>query len=85
MTRIATNIFTLVEFIVVLHVLLHWFPYWMILVVVHDVGVCNVLGVDAPASFNQWKLLGVEIFIRVGGKTTTHWLLLICLVIATGG
>ena len=83
--RVSTNVLALVKFVVVLHVLLHGLAYGMVLVVVHDVGVGNVLGVDAPASLDHRKLLGIEVFVRVGGKTTAHWLLLVLLIVTTGG
>ena len=50
MTRIATNILALVEFIVMLHVLLHGFPYRVVLVVVHDVGVSDILCMDTATA-----------------------------------
>ena len=83
--RVSADVLALVKFVVVLHVLLHGFAYGMILVVVHDVGVGNVLGVDAPASLDHRKLLGIEVFVRVGGEAATHGLLLVLLIVATGG
>jgi len=65
MTSVSTDILALVEFIVMLHVLLHGLPYWMILVVIHDVGIGYVLCMNTASPFYQWKLLGVKIFVRV--------------------
>ena len=83
--RVSADVLALVEFVVVLHVLLHGLAYRMVLIVVHDVGVGNVLGVDAAASLDHWKLLRVEVLVAVGGKSTTDGLLLVLLVVAARG
>lgn len=82
---IPTDVLALVEFVVVLHVLLHGLADRMILIVVHDVRVGHVLGVDAAASLDHWKLLSIEVFIRVTCKTSSNGLLLILLIVATRG
>ena len=62
---IPTDVFTLIEFIILLHILLHGLPNWMILVVVHDVGVRHILRVDTASTLNHWKLLSIKVFIRI--------------------
>lgn len=64
-TCVPTDVFALVEFVILLHVLLHWLADWVILVVIHDVGVRHVLGVDTAATLYHWKLLSIEVFIRI--------------------
>jgi hypothetical protein len=62
---IAADVLALVELVVLLHVLLHRFANWMVLVVVHDVRVRHVLRVDASTALYHWKLLSIEVFIRI--------------------
>ena len=81
--RVSADILALVEFVIVLHVLLHWLADRVVLIVVHYVSVCDVLGVDAASTFDHWELLGIQILIRIRSKTSTHWFLLILLIIAT--
>lgn len=83
--RVSADVLALVEFVVVLHVLLHGLPDWMVLVVVHDVRVGHVLGVDATASFDHWELLGVQVLVRVRSEAAAHWFLLILLVVPARG
>lgn len=82
---VPADVLALIEFVVVLHVLLHGLADGVVLVVVHDVGVRDVLGVDAAASLDHRKLLGVEVLVRVRGKASTHWLLVVLLVVAARG
>lgn len=63
--RVSADVLTLIEFVVVLHILLHGLANWMILIVVHYVSVCNILCMDTPTSFDHRKLLSVEILVRV--------------------
>jgi hypothetical protein len=84
MACISANVLALVEFVVMLHVLLHRLANGMILVVVHDVCICHILCVYAATTLYQWKLLCVEIFVGVRGEATTHRLLLVLLVVAAG-
>ena len=57
------DVLALIEFVVVLHVLLHGLADRVVLVVVHDVSVGDVLCVDAAASLDHRKLLGIEVLI----------------------
>ena len=57
----------------------------MVLIVVHDVGVGNILCVYAATTFNQWQLLCVQVLIGVGSKAAAHWLLLILFIVAARG
>ena len=82
---VSADVLALIEFVVVLHVLLHGLADGVVLVVVHDVSVGYVLGMDAAASLDHRKLLGVEVLVRVRGKASSHWLLVVLLVVATGG
>ena len=83
MACISAYILALVKFIVVLHVLLHWFAYGMVLVVVHYVCVGYVLRMYASTALYQWKLLRIQVLVGVGCEAATHGLLLIRLVVAT--
>ena len=85
MAGVPTDVLALVELVVVLHVLFHRFAYRMVLVVIHDVGVRNVLSVNTAAAFDEWELLGVEVLVRVRGEAATHRLLLVLLVVPAGG
>ena len=80
---VPADILTLIKLIILLHVLLHGLADRMILVVVHYVRVRHVLREDATTALYHWKLLSIKVFIRIRGETTTNWLLLILLVIAT--
>ena len=84
MAGISADILTLIKFIVMLHILLHWLANRMVLVVVHDVCVCYILCVYASSTLYQRKLLCVQILVRVGGKSTAHWLFLVLLIVTTG-
>ena len=63
MACISANVLTLVKFIVVLHILLHWLANRMVLVVIHDVSVCHVLCMYASTTLYQGKLLCIQILI----------------------
>jgi len=83
--RVATDVFALVKLVVVLHILLHRLANGVILVVVHYVRIGHVLGVDAAATLDHWKLLSIEVFIRIRSEASTNGFLLILLIVATGG
>jgi len=81
--RVAADVFALVEFIVVLHILLHGLANGVILVVVHYVGIRDVLGVNTATALDHWKLLSIEVFIRIRGETSSDRFLLVLFIVAT--
>jgi hypothetical protein len=96
-TNVAADVFALVEAIVhvrhahVVHVhtgsLLHALAFHVrteLVRIVHDVRVSYVLSVYASATLDHGQLLSsVEVLVRVGRKSTTERLLLVCIVEAT--
>jgi len=62
---VPTDVFTLIKFIILLHILLHGLSNWMILVVVHDVSVRHILRVNTASTLDHWKLLSIEVLIRI--------------------
>ena len=52
MARIPTYIFALIELVVMLHVLFHRLANRMVLVIVHDVSICDVLRVYTTTPFD---------------------------------
>lgn len=65
MAGVATNVLTLVKLVIVLHILLHWLAYGVVLVVVHYVGIGHILSMDTTSAFYQWQLLSIKILIRI--------------------
>lgn len=78
--RISTNIFTLVEFIVWMQILFKRFANLLILVI-HDIGVSNILCMNASPALNHGQGLSMKILIWVRGKTSSDGLLVILVVV----
>ena len=78
---LSTNIFTLVEFIIGMKISFNWFTN--LLIIIHNISVANILGVDASTTSNHRESLSMKILIRVRCKTTTNVLLVMLLVVVT--
>lgn len=65
MTCIPTNILTLIKLIIVLHVLLQGLADGVVLIIIHNIRISDILGVNTTTALDQWKLLSIEILIRI--------------------
>lgn len=77
---ISIGIFTLIEFIICVKVLFKWLANLCILVT-HDIGISNILRMNAWSTFNQRQCLSMHVLIRIRCKTTTSRFLGVLVVI----
>ena len=69
-TQISTYVLALIK-ITVVHIFLHAFGHrwhsnsWVALDVVKGVSICDILGVNVSSSFDHWKLLSIQVLVRV--------------------
>ena len=59
MACVSTYILTLIEFVIVLHILLKRLTDRVVLIIIHYVSISDILSMDTASSLNQRKLLGV--------------------------
>ena len=80
---VSADVFALIE----LHVLLlSWRPhyYTLLIGIIQDIRICYVLSVNASTALNQWKLLGIQILIRVWSESARRFLLIVTSICQIG-